>query len=123
VAFAPADGVEIVLVPPRRVQGASALAEWIDMPQHREVVLEMATSWLAHAALPGLPEGVPGTSAEWQRWAQESVESCAAQWAVAQRGALLIKRPASQLPGQVAAWPVLRWLLVSAYLSQKIRGN
>jgi integrase len=123
VAFVPADGVKIVLVPPRRVQGASALAEWMAMPENREVVLEMATSWLAHAALPGLPEGVPGTSAEWQRWAQQNVESCVAQWAVAQRGALLIKRPASQLPGQVAAWPVLRWLLVSAYLSQKLRGN
>lgn len=123
IAIGADDGATISLAPPRQVEGASALRKWTHMPECRDVVVEMAGSWLAHAALPGIPEGIPGTRADWQRWANHGVESCADHWVVAQRGALQIKRPAAGAVGQVSAWPVLRWLLVSAYISERIRRN
>jgi hypothetical protein len=117
------DGANLSLVPPRRVQGTSAVTEWIDAPERREAVLEMAASWLAHATVPGIPEGIPGTLADWQRWAEKDVESIGDRWAIAQRGALLIKRPAPGAAGLVSVWPTLRWLLVSVYIAERVRWN
>lgn len=120
-------GVDVFVAPPRRLSKVLVSSKDDPSPAWRgitsEVLAQMGGSWLRHAALPGLPDGVPALASDWARWHQSVGADFSQMWTARKFGSLDCRVLPPPAGSELSAWPLFRWEVVLQWMAASMSSN
>lgn len=125
IALAPVDEAVpgLVSIPvPRWLSDHGGIADLMELEGPSNVLMEMADCWLG-SVQQGMVEGIPATISKWKEWTTAVPALSQLPWDERPHGrTLLLRSPAAAQQGRLTRWPMLRWIVLAAWVHRAVQG-
>lgn len=109
------------IVAPRRLSNHGGVSDLMTVDDATPVLAEMADNWLRASQVAGAAGGVPCTLSAWNDWTARLPALRNIHWKQRNFGrSLQLKTPEATGQTKVCPWPILRWLLLAAWVGRAI---
>jgi len=108
---------------PRWLSEHGGIADLTDQSDAPSALAEMADCWLG-VVQQGIVEGIPAPKSKWNEWTNALPALCKFPWEERAYGrTLLLRYPAAAQERGLSRWPMLRWIVLAAWIHRSVQSD